>query len=308
MNKKQIAELILFLSTLLWALTYACTRILVREIHPNILIFWRGLLAALILSLFAFSSIKESKEHLFKIIFGGFLMGALFYIAYVTQAIGLQTIESGRSAFITSLYIVFVPLMSPLFNGTRPTKHNFIACSLALGGLFLLTNPISQHGFYRGDVWTLIAALAFAIQIHLLQVYTQKYASYDFFVFLQTLTIGILAAMSIPFTVNTSAITWFPHSLVGIIAILYLIIFTTVITMWLQSRYQKDTSAEKASLIYALEPVFAIVFGYFILHEIVSISALIGACLMILAAIWVEIVRGFNHYSQKENIFNILTK
>ena len=74
--------------------------------------------------------------------------------------------------------------------------------------------------------------------------------------------------------------------------------------MWLQSRYQKDTSAEKASLIYALEPVFALVFGYFILQEGVSVSALIGASLMIIAAMWVEIVRIFNTYFlEKTNNF-----
>lgn len=301
MSKKLIAELVLLFSTLLWALTYAFTRIIVQEIHPNILIFWRGLLASLIILFFVFASIKRTK-HLSKVIWGGFLMGGLFYVGYITQAIGLQTIESGRSAFITSLYIIFVPLMSPFFNSTWPTKHNIIACLFAIVGLVLLTNPFSQHGFYSGDLWTIIAALAFAIQIHLLQIYTQRYQSYDFFVFLQTLMIGLLAAITIPFSMNVKSIKWFPHSLSAIIGVLYLIIFTTIITMWLQARYQKDTSAEKASLIYALEPVFALIYGYFILHEVNSTVALIGAFLMILAALWTELYARFGFTNHKNTL------
>jgi len=285
MSKKTFAELVLIFTALVWSLTYPLIRIVVSEMSPAVLMFWRGTIAAIIFGIFIFYS-KHALSIVLKLLPAGFFLGFFFYIGYITQAIGLQTIESGRSAFITSLYVVFVPILSPIFRGSPPTKHDIISCFIAFSGLALLTDPLSQDGLRVGDLLTLIAALCFSVQIHLIQIYTRKYKNYIVFSFLQAVYIGIFSAICIPFINGSTIVQWLPTSKSGLYSLLYLAVFATATTTWLQTRFQHNTTAERASIIYVLEPVFALIFGYYILNEVVSFVSLFGACMMILAVLW----------------------
>ncbi len=293
MSKRSFAEIMLIITAIIWALTYPFIRAVVAEMNPVVLIFWRGGVAAI---LFAILLIPQKNQYsLFKLLPAGFFLGLMFYISYVTQAVGMETIESGRSAFITSLYVIFVPMLSPFFRSTPPTKNDVISCFIAFCGLALLTDPISQKGLKIGDLWTILSALAFSIQIHLLQLYTRKYQSYGSFAFLQAFFIALFAMISIPLVGNPYTLLWFPTTKLGIYSFLYLVLFATAATTWLQARYQHDTTAERASVIYVLEPVFALVFGYVILHEVISFISFVGAVLMVLSVLWGFIIRAISH-------------
>lgn len=304
MTKKTFAEIMLIFTAIIWALTYPFIKAVVTEIDPVVLIFWRGSVAAIIFGLFLLghkiktsrtSSSSQNDRPLRKIFFAGLLLGFWYYVSYTTQAIGLETIDSGRSAFITSLFVIFVPILSPFFRGSPPTKNDVISCFIAFMGLTLLTDPLSQKGLKIGDVWTIVCAFAFAVQIHLLQIYTRQYQSYGAFAFLQSLFIGVFAALTIPASLNLSALQWLPTTRLGIYGFIYLVLFSTVATTWLQARFQHDTTAERASVIFVSEPVFALIFGFLVLHEVPSFISLIGAGIMMVSVLWSFIIRALKN-------------
>lgn len=290
MAKRTIAELALIFDTLVWGLTFPFIRIVVAEISPIVLNFWRGTIATVILSLFVCRT-KEQRKMIVKMLPAGGILGIFFYMSYLTQSIGLQTIESGRSAFITNLSVVLVPLLSPLFKSGKPDKNDIISSAIAFVGLILLTDPFSQRGLRVGDFWTLLTALGFSVQIHLLQIYMKKFKSEGIISFVQVFFIGIFGALCMPFAVQNGHLQFFPSSPEAIYSLLYLAIIATVVTIWLQARYQYETTAERAAVIYVLEPVFATIFGFFILHESMSLLSLMGATLMVCSVMWIFIIR-----------------
>lgn len=290
MSKRTIAELALILATLIWGLTFPFVRIVVAEINPVVLNFWRGAIATVIFALFVFRT-KKQRQQFFTILPAGLLLGLFFYISYLTQSAGLKTIPSGRSAFITNLSVVIVPLLSPLFKNGYPTRNDIISSCVACIGLILLTNPLSQDGICFGDFLTVLSAFGFSIQIHLMQIYMKKYKTYGMISFMQVFFIFIFSVLCLPLAIQNGTLTMFPVSMPAIGSLLFLAIIATVATIWLQARYQYETTAERAAVIYVLEPVFATIFGFFILHESMSWLSLTGGLLMVCSVLWVFVAR-----------------
>lgn len=278
------AEIALVLLTVIWGLTFPITRIVIAEMSAFALVFFRALLATLVLLPFVFLK-KEDRKNCLKYLPLGFILGFLVYFSHLFQTFGLETIHSGRSAFLTNLTIVFVPLLSPVFQKQIPTLKDAISMVIALIGMIFLTSPFSGEGLSKGDFWTILCAVTFSIHIHFLQILVKKYDKSKIFAFLEILIMGILAASMLPFSGNTSGIL--PTSLSAYVALFYLGAISMVGTTVLQAKYQCKTTPERASLIYILEPVFAIFFGYVILSESMTSKSLFGGFLIIFAVVWV---------------------
>lgn len=284
------AEIFLVLATLIWGLTFPFIRIVLLDITPSMLVFLRGAMAAIILSFFVFANV-ENRKIILKLMPFGFLLGFLYYASYFTQTLGLQTITSGRSAFLTNITVVFVPLLSPIFKTGKFEQNDMISCVIALLGMFFLTNPMNQGGFKVGDFWTILCAFLFSLQIQLLHVAMWRYPrSSVAFAFLQLFFLTFFASFSLPFTEIKNL---FHMNIFSISALVYLGVVAMVLTTWIQSRYQHQTSPERASLIYVLEPVFACIFGFIILNEKMTFFSLFGGFLMIMAVIWIYFLKLF---------------
>ena len=102
LNKRIKAEIALVFATLLWGLTFPFVRIVLQEISPAALVFWRGFIAAFVFFIFVYLK-KDGIKIAIKLAPYGLILGFLYFTSYITQTIGLQIIESGRSAFITNL-------------------------------------------------------------------------------------------------------------------------------------------------------------------------------------------------------------
>lgn len=278
------AETALVFLALIWGLTFPVTRIVIAETSSFVLVFIRALLATLILLPFIFLK-KEDRNICLKLLPFGVILGLLGYFSYLFQTFGLETISSGRSAFLTNLTIVFVPLLSPIFQKMLPTKKDVISIIIALIGLVLLTSPFEEEGLSVGDFWTILCAVTFSMHIHMIQIFVKKYRNGKIFAFLEIMFMCIFAATLLPFSQSNAA--FLPTSLKAYVALFYLGALSMVGTTLLQANFQCKTTPERASLIYILEPVFAIFFGYVILHESMTSKALFGGFLMIFAVVWV---------------------
>ncbi len=279
------AEIALVILTIIWGLTFPVTRIVVAEMSSFALVFFRSLLATMVLLPFVFLK-KEDRKDCFKFLPVGFLLGFLVYLSYLFQSFGLETITSARSAFLTNLTIIFVPLLSPFFQRYFPNFKDFISMFIAFIGMIFLTSPFDGSGLGSGDIWTIACAITFSIHIHTLQKIVKTYAKSKIFAFLEIMVMCIFAATFLPFAQNKGS-NLLPTSLDGFAALLYLGAISMVATTLLQAKYQCKTTPERASLIYILEPLFAILFGYVILNESMTPKAMFGGALIILAVVWV---------------------
>lgn len=277
----------LVLATFLWGLTFPFIRISLTELSPLMLLWLRACMAALVFLPFVLA-VKKNRVQLPSLIPVGAILGSLYFCSYLSQTVGLQTITSARSAFLTNLSVVFVPLFSPLFRRGMPNRNDLISCLIALIGMFLLTNPTSEGGFAQGDLWTLVCAFCFTLQIHVLQIAMQRFHNETLFSFLQMVFIFLLCLLFIPLS-GTSFVL--PKNMHVVGSVFYLGAIGMVCCTWLQTRYQYLTTPERASIIYILEPVFAGVFAFFLLNEHMSLRSILGGAVIIFSVLYVYFIK-----------------
>jgi len=147
---------------------------------------------------------------------------------------------------------------------------NIIGVVLAALGLYLMTAP-SGGGFNIGDALTLVCALCFAIYIVYLDFASSEPDKLQL-TYVQFILCGILGLISAWMFEDikmefTQDFVW---------SVLYLTIFATVISMWVQNRFQGETTPTRAAVIFSLEPVIAAVFAYYVRNEIIGIVGIVG--------------------------------
>lgn len=282
MPKSVKAELWLLLVSVLWGLTFPLIHDALLHISASFFVTARFLIAGIVFCPFVFGQLKKTSK---TILANALALGALNTIAYFCQTKGLETIQPSRSAFITGVSVILVPFLMPLFKLGKPKLNDVYCVLLCLAGLYILTGA-TLTGFSIGDSWTLIGALATASTICLIQRLSKKSSQVLLLVFYQII-------FTIPVPILFTSTTDYSHlfNLTALIAILFCAVFATNIVFYLQLRYQRDTSATRAAIIYALEPVFATFFSYFIVHEPITPHTLIGGTLIFCSIAITDIVK-----------------
>ncbi|MGH8377674.1 MAG: DMT family transporter, partial [Gammaproteobacteria bacterium] len=199
------------------------------------------------------------------------------------QAVGLEYITSNRSAFITSLNVLMVPFLGLLLGG-RLNLQIVSAAVLACAGIGLMS--WESGGNLIGDSATLVCALAYAVYIILLSRRIKAHES-------RTLAATQIVAMAVISFVWLLATHFNGHALTTLVvraepvwpSLLYLGLVASAGMLFLQAVGQRHVSAEKAAVIYAMEPVFAALFGWLWLHEILGLRGFVGGAMVIAAVI-----------------------
>jgi len=163
------AELVLVFITMLWGGTFLLVHNVMTVSGPMFFVGLRFAAAALFVGLVSARALPGLTLTELK---AGVLIGASIMLGYGLQTMGLQTISSSQSAFITALYVPFVPLLQWLVLGRRPGLMPSIGICLAFLGLMLLAGPEggTLH-FSEGEVVTLVSAVAIAAEIILISRY-----------------------------------------------------------------------------------------------------------------------------------------
>ncbi|MBI3229192.1 MAG: DMT family transporter, partial [Burkholderiales bacterium] len=157
----------LLIVTLAWGTTFPAMKDLTSYFTPVWIIFMRFFLAAMMLAPF----LRGIRWQDLRI---GLLMGALLFVCFIFQVEGLTLTSSNRNAFITGLNVLIVPLLG-IALGNWPEKRIIFAVFLAILGLFALC--WDGGGWSRGDNLTLVCAVAYAIYIKMMEVYSRRVAS-----------------------------------------------------------------------------------------------------------------------------------
>lgn len=280
-------NLYLLLTSLIWGTAFVAQSVGMDYVGPFTFNCVRSFIGGLVLILAIFLLKKfhfvESTPSSNKmLIIGGICCGIALGIASTLQQIGIKYTTTGKAGFITALYIVIVPIIGIFFRKKPPLKI-WISVGIALFGMYLLCIT-EKFTIGIGDIYVLICAFAFSIQILFVDYFAPlvdgvKLSCIQFFVASFISGIGMILFETPSLSSISSAA----------IPILYTGILSCGVGYTLQIIGQKYTSPTEASLIMSLESVFSLLGGWIILHEVLSTKELIGCVLVFIAIILTQL-------------------
>jgi drug/metabolite transporter (DMT)-like permease len=272
LSSSRKAELLLLVLTFIWGATFPLVKTALDYSSPFVFVLIRFGLAALVFWLVFSKNVSFRDKAVLK---AGAVIGVFLFLGYAFQTLGLKYTAASKSAFITGLFVVMIPPLSFAILKEKMRIFSVMGVILAVSGLYLLTRPKGSE-FNLGDVLTFFCAVSFSFQVIFVQIYTKRY---DFFT-LTLVQILVTTLLSFPFIFLLGGIrlVYHPHLL---LAILVCAVLATALALYIQNRMQKDTTAVKAALIYAMEPVFAAIFSFLLLGEILGWLGLFGGGLIL---------------------------
>jgi drug/metabolite transporter (DMT)-like permease len=203
------AHLLLVLLTLIWGSTFSVIKSALVDISPLFFNAIRMSLAALLLA-------AVFHRHLSKLgsrtIGAGALVGLFLFLGNELQTTGLKYTSASRSAFLTGVSVVLVPVFLAIFWKRSLNRWSAVGVTLAFAGLYLLTVPASSaagldlSGMNRGDIYTLLAAVVFAFHIILIGHSTQEHRWQQITV-VQTAITALLMVITAPLG-ETLLVNW----------------------------------------------------------------------------------------------------
>jgi drug/metabolite transporter (DMT)-like permease len=290
---KVIAIILLILTTLLWGTSFIITKSLTKEIP---IFFYLGLrfFIAIVGFIPYFIKIKEMNK---KIILWGFLTGLIYFIAIVFQTIGIQTTTAGKTAFITGLSTIMVPFIGWFGFKKSLNKRIWLAVVISVIGMaFLLLE--GESNLLIGDFLVLICAFLYAIYIILNDKYVHLVDVY-LYSLMQILVICILCFGSSLIIQESFNILSMKFSFWTIM--LYMGLMVTTGTFIFQNWSQQYQGPTQTAIIFALEPVFAVLFASFIIgNETMTLLGWVGCGLIFIAILIVVLKSQGNNNNNKK--------
>ena len=291
--KKIKGNLILLLTSVIWGASFVSQRVGMEKIPPATFNGIRLLIGAIVLlpviiisdrMKYKNGAEKPSKEEKKILLKGGIICGIFLCIATTVQTWGLMYTTSGKSGFITAMYIIFVPFIGLLLKRSFP-KIAFLSAFIALVGMYLLCGFNDGFDFNIGDFLTLICAVVFSFHIIAIDIFSPK-------------ADGIkLSALQFFFAgiIDFVIIVLFDKPDIGLIIdctvpILYSGVMSCGVAYTLQIIGQKYTDPASASILMSLESVFAVLSGMIILGEAMSGIEILG-CMLMFAAIIINTLK-----------------
>lgn len=273
MRKQLYADLSLLAVVIVWGYTFVAIKNALSSVSPFNFIFMRFIISfSLLLLIF----INRLKRLTFRTAGAGAVIGTFLYLAYVFQTAGLQYTTASNAGFITGFSVVLVPVFSSLILKKKPSVESIAGVSLAVAGLGLLSyNGVTAIN--RGDILVFFCALAVACHI----LSTGYYASKHDTVLLTVAQIGTVTVLSCISAFFSGEVV-IPSGKIVWSALIVCSLFATVGAYLVQTYMQRFTSSTHTALIFSGEPVFAGIFGYFLLGEKLGPVSIAG-CLLILA-------------------------
>jgi drug/metabolite transporter (DMT)-like permease len=290
-SQKSLAYTLLLLVTLVWGTTFPLVKATLRDATPLAFNLARMTLAFLILCAVNFRTLRHLTRR--NLAFGA-VAGIFLALGYQFQTAGLARISATKSAFLTGLVVVIVPILSLIPGATpagsrKPHAGAFAGAAIAFAGLILLTTPAGSgtallSGMHFGELLTLACALSFAAHLLTLNRAAATVSARQ----LGTLQIGFCAlTMVITLPLGGTAHLHLTPRLAITLAVTA--VFATAFAFTIQSWAQQRIPASHTALTFTMEPVFAWLFSLLFLGEHLSPRALGGAGLILAGILFAEL-------------------
>ena len=290
MKKNLLGSISLLLATVIWGSAFVAQSVGMDHVGPYTFQAIRCAMAAigLVPVIAIFDAGKNDGKNFIsrfadkKLWMAGVLAGIPLCFAANLQQIGILYTDAGKSAFLTAMYIIFVPLIG-IFLKQRPSPMIPVCVLLAAIGLYFLSCA-GVSGINIGDICLLLCALAFAVQITV----SERFAQLVDPLRLNCIQAAVCAAGSALVMLFTETPTldgiagsWWPMCYAGFLSM--------GVAYSLQIIGQKHLNPAPASLIMSLESVFAALSGWLFLQETMTFEESVGCILVFLAVILSQI-------------------
>jgi len=270
----------LALVTALWGVTFVVVKGALDQADPFSFLALRFLVGAVVLTALARREVLAPLA-----VRRGMVLGVFLFLGFALQTMGLVTTTPSRSAFITGLNVVLVPLLGFAFFRRLPRVASLVGVALASVGLHYLTGVDMEEGggFSLGDWLTLGCAGAYAVHILLTERYAPK-TGVAGLVAVQLWVVALLSVLCLPFT--EARVAWTP-GFIG--AFVFCGLFASALVISVQTWGQARTTAVRAALIYSLEPVYAAVYSVVLGYEVLSPREWLGGSLIVFGVLVAEL-------------------
>ena len=295
-----LAQLGLVFTTLAWGATFVLVKDSLEYAEPFTFIFFRFIIATLAILPFIF--LKREKRILNNFnnneIKFGIICGLLLFVGYAFQNFGLEITIPSKSAFITSVSVLIVPVILIFYKNEATTTKLWISILVVIFGLYLLMDPGSiapqdndkygKHAFLpnMGDVFTFGCAIFFAMHIVAQSDAVRNKINLIRFFIIQCLSVSVFAGIC-ALLFNESPVPW-NHSKINILYWSLLIngMIATTFAIFIMIWAQKILTAGETAVIFSLEPIFAALFSIYMGVENFGLWQWIGGIVVVIAVIY----------------------
>jgi drug/metabolite transporter (DMT)-like permease len=293
LNPSALAHILLLAVVAVWGVTFVLVKDALQDASPLLFNLLRMTLAFIALVVINHRQLRHITR---AALLSGAIVGLFLAAGYQFQTAGLARTTAAKSAFITGLVVVLVPLFTaiPLLrpaNAPPPRWTTAAGALLAFAGLLLLTTPpgTSWRNLFTsigpGDLLTLTCAIAFAG--HLLALaHTSNRVPIGQLATLQIGAAAIIMAMTLPLE-GTPHLTVTPRLL---IALAVTSLLATAAAFTIQSWAQQHLPPTHTAILLTLEPVFATLTSFFVLREHLGQRSLCGAALILAGIAFSEVL------------------
>ena len=280
------ADLALIGITIVWGTTFVIVKSALAEVSTFVFLALRFSVAAIVLVPLYRKAVRRTA------LGPGLLAGGLLFTAYVFQTFGLELTTPSKSAFLTGLSIPMVPLASSLVYRTKPRAVEVAGVLIATLGMMLMTvsSPFSaaflRFDMSRGDLLSLLCAVTFALHIVVIGHFSPMVGFESLAVIQIAVTAAAASALSLFAEPVRFHLTW-----AVVAGILITGLLATALAFTTQAWAQQYTSATRAALIFALEPVAAWLTSWALTGETMAIRGKVGAGIILAGILLVECTR-----------------
>ena len=280
-KKMMLGDLGIVACALLWGVSFAATKEVLKYMGPLWLLAFRFALSFVLIAALSPKRVRGMERRDLKV---GGVIGTLLLVAMALQTIGIQYTTTGKSAFITSCYVVIVPFITWAASKRNPGMKAFVASAVCMIGMGAITLDGSGGGLGLGEILTLGCALAFAVQIVAIDQLAQDR---------DALTLTMIQTALSAVACTTAALIWEPLPILNSPVVLgwmaYLVVGCTLIPYSLQIKSQQLTSPTHASVLMITESVFAMIVGVMFLNEPMTSKIAWGCGLIFLSILITEL-------------------
>lgn len=266
-------QLALLLTTLIWGATFPATKVVLQQVPPFTFLFMRFALGCTLVA-GVLLALRWSLEQTRTVLVLSAIATVWLFLGYALQTVGLKWTTASNSAFITALYVVFVPLILRRFS-----PRVWLAAAVAVGGLWCLIRPTVALNL--GDLLTLGCAAAFAAHIACLERYTRAVSAASLFLWQLVFVVLVLAPVAVLERPPATAFELSSALLVGLGMTGVLATGAFAVQMWAQ----RLVPAQQVALVFSSEPAYAAWLAWYFLGESLDAQGWIGSGLILAAVL-----------------------
>lgn len=292
MKKSYIADLALLGVTFSWGATFVLVKEAINTMPPFTFLGVRFLFAAVLLGLFMLLFYRRTFQNLGKEIWiAGAWLGFWLFAGYAFQTFGLLYTSASKAGFITGLSVVMVPFLSLWLLRHRLKPNALLGVGVATVGMAMLSLNKGVD-INLGDFLVFLCAISYAMHIVMVGRYAPKFHAFPL-TLIQIVFCGLFnvigAVLFEDWTLAFSADVLLDGWVFS--ALLICAVFATALAFVAQNHFQKFTTPTRTALVFATEPVFAALTGYWWAGDRLTTLQVIG-CLLILGGMLIAELGG----------------